>query len=72
MKMSAGYGEVKESSEPKSKKSSSEKGEKRDYNMNVRKIENGWIVRESWSEGEGDKQKYQERERFTEENPIED
>lgn len=39
-------------------------------NLNVRQIENGFIVRESGSVGKGKNQKYFEKEFFSKSNPI--
>lgn len=54
-----------------SKPSVAKAGSKNNYSMNARKISNGWLVRECWEEGEGEKRQYKEVETFTSENPIE-
>lgn len=66
-----GYGEAqpeKESSEG----GTLQKSAKNNYSMNVRKISNGWVIRESWDEGEGEKKKFHEQEKYSAENPIDE
>ncbi len=41
-----------------------------DKSMNIRKIENGWIVRESGYSGKGRNKNYFEKERFSATNPV--
>ncbi|PSJ60756.1 hypothetical protein [Pseudaminobacter soli (ex Li et al. 2025)] len=38
--------------------------------MSIRKISNGYVVRESWTEGKGASSKYLERETFTKTKPT--
>ncbi|PWJ81502.1 hypothetical protein C7441_11034 [Pseudaminobacter salicylatoxidans] len=42
---------------------------RREESMSIRKISNGYIVRESWMEGNGPNAKFQERETFTKVKP---
>lgn len=60
-------------SNPADKKSPSaapKKGAKDNYSMNIRKISNGWLVRESWEEGQGQKRSYKENETFHDKDPM--
>lgn len=66
-----GYGEV-QPAEKSSKGETPQKSAKNNYSMNVRKISNGWIIRECWETGEGESKKYHEEEKFSAENPIEE
>jgi hypothetical protein len=70
MKVELGYGgdssEAKDS--PKTKSASA--AAKENYSMSVEAISNGWIVSESWDEGEGEKRKYHHVKTYHAENPI--
>lgn len=61
------------SNQPAAESESSPKKEgKQNYRMEAREISNGWIVRESWEEGSGDKRQYKDKETYHEENPLVD
>lgn len=52
-------------------KTEKDKSGKKDYSLQVREISNGWVINESWTEGEGEKRQYKNKETYTDKNPIE-
>lgn len=66
-----GYGEVQPAAQS-SKGETPQKGTKNNYSMNVRKISNGWLIRETWNTGEGKDQEFHEQEKYSAENPIDE
>lgn len=69
MKASLGY--KKKADEPAGEsKELHDKLDKREETVNIRRIDNGYIVRKSWTQGEGAKKEYKESEEFFENNPI--
>lgn len=69
MKTSLGY-KTKKDEPAEESKELHDKLDKREETVNIRKIDNGYIVRRSWSQGEGDKREFKEIEQYFEKNPI--
>lgn len=69
MKTSLGY-KTKKDEPAEESKELHDKLDKREETVNIRKIDNGYIVRRSWSQGEGDKREFKETEQYFASNPI--
>jgi len=66
MKQSIGYKSEKKEED----KEIHDSFKKQDESIAIRKIENGYIVTKSWTEGKGQNKQYKSSETYYEKNPV--